>query len=242
MMIMAEVKIQIIYDNTINSQFEGTSLKSDWGFSAIVTTKNHKILFDTGAKFSILYENMLRLNYKPEEIDTVFISHEHKDHIGGLMGFLKKNPQVTVYIPNSISESKKKEIIKAGGQIIETSKITTLFDNIATTGPMGTDIKEQSMIIMTTKGAVIITGCSHPGIVNITESVKVLSNVYAVIGGFHLFREKEEKIKEIVDEMKNGGIEKIMPAHCTGEKAKEKFKEEFGNKYLEAGVGSEVLI
>ena len=239
---IAEVKIQIIYDNTVNSKFEGTNLKSDWGFSAIITTKDHKILFDTGAKFNILYENMLRLNHKPEEIDTVFISHEHKDHIGGLVGFLKKNPQVTIYIPNSISESKKKEIIKAGGQIIETSKITTLFDNIATTGPMGTDIKEQSMIIMTNKGAVIITGCSHPGIVNITESVKVLSKVYAVIGGFHLFRENNDGIDKIIDEMKKEGIEKIMPAHCTGKKAEEKFKEEFRDKYIEGGVGSEVFI
>ncbi len=208
----------------------------------MVETKNHKTLFDTGAKFQVLYENMLRLNYNPEEIDTVFISHEHKDHIGGLTGFIKKNSKPTIYLPKGLSEKKKTEIINKGGQIIETGKIQTLFENIATTGPMGTEIKEQSMIIMTTKGAVIITGCSHPGIINIIKSVSVLSNVYAVIGGFHTYKEDEEKLKEIKTAMEELDVKIVVPTHCSGEKIKKILNSSEKIKCIDGGVGFELRI
>jgi len=52
---------------------------------------------------------------------------------------------------------------------------------------LGTGIKEQSLIIKSAKGLIIITGCAHPGIVNIVKKAKEIfpnENVYLVLGYF----------------------------------------------------------
>ncbi len=236
-----EVRITIVYDNTVNSELNEETksfLKSDWGFSALVESGNTKLLFDTGANKDILLNNMRVLNIDLEEINFVFLSHAHKDHYGGLFGFLDKNSNVSVFIPTGFSEEVKNKIIKYGASLVEFRKISTLFSNIATTGSMGTDIKEQSLIVMTSKGAVILTGCSHPGIVNLVNSVKVMTDrIIGVIGGFHLLHSDKETIIGVVNKLKALGVEKIIPAHCTGELAKNTFKEVFKDNYVEAGVG-----
>ena len=90
------MKITIIYDNTAWDN----NLTCDWGFSCLVEAHGKIILFDTGAKGNILFDNMRKLDIDPHKIDEVFISHGHWDHTGGLLDFLKKN-QIKVYIPAS---------------------------------------------------------------------------------------------------------------------------------------------
>ena len=240
---LPELKIKILYDNTINPKFKDKGLKSDWGFSALIEIKDSKIIFDTGARFDILYRNMLMLDVKPEDINFIFISHYHKDHYGGLFGFLRKNNNVTVFIPAGCPKQFKDRIIKEGASVVETTKFSRITKNLATTGPMGLEIKEQSLIAMTSKGAVIITGCSHPGIINIVSSVHVLTdNIRLVLGGFHLFKEDKEKIRELAKDMKKMNVKLVSPVHCSGENAKKIFKEVFKEDYREGGVGFSIEI
>jgi len=67
-----------------------------------VETNGHKILFDTGAKAEILAGNMEKLGLEPLQIDSVFISHDHWDHTGGLPAVQGKN-QVRIYVPESLA-------------------------------------------------------------------------------------------------------------------------------------------
>jgi len=83
------MKITIIYDNTSIRN----DLQPDWGFSAVVEFKERKILFDAGASGTILLSNMQKLGISPKEIQDVFISHNHFDHIGGLSSFIEQNNQ-----------------------------------------------------------------------------------------------------------------------------------------------------
>lgn len=88
--------------------------------------------------------------------------------------------------------------------------------------------EEVAISIDTDKGLVILTGCSHNGIVNIVESIKSKTNkeVYAVIGGTHLVEADEARIQKTIDYFKKLGVKKIGLSHCTGDKAVKMFKEQ----------------
>lgn len=88
----------LVEDTPINSD-----LKTEHGLSLYIETKNHKILFDTGAS-DLFLKNAEKLNVDIASIDTVIISHGHYDHGGGLSSFLNKNPKAKVYIHNKAFE------------------------------------------------------------------------------------------------------------------------------------------
>ena len=144
------MKVTIVYDNTAFRK----DLQADWGFSALVEVKGRKILFDTGADGDILLSNMEKLKINPEEIEDIFISHLHWDHIGGLYSFLQLNSQVKLWVPSYFSGAKNAR------EVIEVEKPTKLYEGIYSTGEL--DRIEQSLCIKTEKGIVIIAGCSHP--------------------------------------------------------------------------------
>jgi 7,8-dihydropterin-6-yl-methyl-4-(beta-D-ribofuranosyl)aminobenzene 5'-phosphate synthase len=114
---------------------------------------------------------------------------------------------------------------------------------VYSTGELGTWIKEESLII-TERGLVIITGCAHPGIVNIVRRAKEIlkTNVYLVMGGFHLEGSSEGKIYEIVDAFKREGVEKAGPCHCSGNLARKLFKKAYGEDFIQVGVGKIIEI
>ncbi|MDD3012222.1 MAG: MBL fold metallo-hydrolase [Candidatus Gastranaerophilales bacterium] len=69
-----------------------------------------------------------------------------------------------------------------------------------------------------TKGIVIITGCSHSGICNIIEQAKDVcqdNRVLDVIGGFHLLNPPSEQMKFTLDYFKKLKPETLHPCHCT---------------------------
>lgn len=107
------------------------------------------------------------------------------------------------------------------------------------TGELGTWIKEQSLIVDSDKGSIIITGCAHPGIVKIIQKAKEMGKkeIIFVMGGFHLGGESENTINNIITDFKKLGVKKVGPCHCTGEQARQLFKKEYGENYLDVGVG-----
>ena len=116
------------------------------------------------------------------------LSHIHGDHTGGLTGFLRKNPEVTLYLPNSFPEGFKKEVRSRCASVVEISEPTEICRGVYSTGELGTVLQEQSLVIATDKGVTVITGCAHPGIVRIVETAKemIVGSVGLVLGGFHL--------------------------------------------------------
>lgn len=170
------LRITFLYDNTTNQP----ELIADWGFSALVETSQHTILFDAGANGKILMGNIEKLHINPLKIDTIFISHHHFDHVGGLSSFLNSNNDVKLFSPNSFRG------VKNVRENIYVKKRQELYSGIFSTGEL--DDIEQSLIIKTEKGLVILVGCSHPGLDKIIEAAEHYGNVYAIVGGFHNFR------------------------------------------------------
>lgn len=232
------LRLDIVYDNNLWEE----EMKPDWGFGCLIRGAGPALLFDTGAKGEILRDNMKKMNIDPKDIELIFISHDHWDHTGGLADVLKQCERPAVYMLKSFSRKIKDEPEKAGAALIEITTSTQIGDNIITTGEMGTDIKEHSMILKTQQGLVIVTGCAHPGIVEITRKVKELfkDDIFLIIGGFHLVRDSEESINAIIDELKKMGVRYAAPCHCSGDDARRLFKKAFGENYIEVGVGKTI--
>jgi len=217
-----------------------TSLRTSWGFSCLVEGTEQTILFDTGGESNILFGNMKRMNKDPMAVDMVFLSHIHADHTGGLEALLKQNPHVTVCLPECFPDFFKQAIKSYGANVKSVRRPARLLNRVHSTGEMGDWIKEQALILETSNGLVIITGCAHPGIVNVVGKAKELFKVevYLVMGGFHLGGMSNTGIREIIRMLKEIGVKKVAPSHCTGEKAIALFREAWGDNFLEGGVGA----
>jgi hypothetical protein len=160
-----ELKLTILYDN---NEYD-PRLETQWGFSCLVEGLEKAILFDTGGDSATLLSNMKKLKTDPKEIDAIVLSHIHGDHIGGLSGFLEENSDVIVYLPESFPGSFKDTVRSSGAGVAEVSEAEELFTGAYTTGELGNGIKEQSLILVSGQGLVVITGCAHPGVVNIVR-------------------------------------------------------------------------
>ncbi|MBR3678746.1 MAG: MBL fold metallo-hydrolase [Oscillospiraceae bacterium] len=91
---------------------------------------------------------------------------------------------------------------------------------------------EQSLVLETKRGLVIFNSCSHGGADNIiTEIAKAFpgQKIYAIIGGFHLFRLSDQEIAQFANRVKQTGIEKVLTGHCTGKRAFRILKEILGD-------------
>ncbi len=229
------LKFTILYDNYLHEQ--GT--KTDWGFSCLIEGTEKVILFDTGTKPDILLHNVDHLGVDLKKVEQIVISHDHYDHIGGLPKVLDRNHDVSVYLPVSFAYEIVRSVERKKAKVVSVDEPVEICPNVYSTGEMGVQIKEQSLIINTKKGLIIVTGCSHQGIVNILKRAKKLFDrpIYLVFGGFHLGGMADAKVEAIIQDFKEIGVEKCGATHCTGERPIELFKKAFGDNYVPMGTG-----
>ncbi len=231
-----DIVLVSVYDNyLVNPEME-----TGWGFACVIGTPSEKILFDTGGDPEILLSNMQKMHIDPTSIDKVIISHIHADHAGGLEGFLEKNHDVTVFIPASFPNSIKNMITGQGAKYTEISGARKISDFIYSTGELnGWFLEEQSLIIDSRKGLIVITGCAHPGIVKIVEKAEKLMNkdsIYLVTGGFH------QPPVTVIKKFRKHGVIKVAPSHCTGDRVRKAFAEEYKEDFIAFGAGKRVAI
>jgi len=235
-----DLTLTIVYDNNPYD----TRLETRWGFSCYIKGPEKTILFDVGGEGSVLLSNMEKLNIDPKTVNAIVLSHIHYDHIGGLSHFLRKNNLVTVFMPQSLPQSVKNKVRQAGAKSVGVHKPMKICKNVYSTGELGTFIREESLIIKTSKGLIVITGCAHPGIVNIVKKAKELltSEVYLVLGGFHLCWMSLSQVKRIISGVKEEGVKKVAPCHCSGDLARKQFRKAYGKDFILVGAGKTITI
>jgi 7,8-dihydropterin-6-yl-methyl-4-(beta-D-ribofuranosyl)aminobenzene 5'-phosphate synthase len=104
-------------------------------------------------------------------------------------------------------------------------------------------LDEQAIYLVQKRGIIVITGCSHPGIVNIVTHAKKStgSKILMVIGGFHLGGGSQDRIRKTMDHLKNLGVDRIAPLHCTGFEAMKNISDRFvGFELMPAGCEIEL--
>ncbi len=217
-----------------------------WGVSFLV---GQDVLFDTFGLPTVLEKNMKKQGIDPAGIRHIVISHPHWDHISGLWDILLKNKGVTVYLcPNAGAFSKEK-IQDFGARVVEAPGFLRIKDRIYTTGEItgkydGRPMYEQALVVGSRRGLVIVTGCAHPGIVEILEKVedRFDGEIFLVMGGFHLLDRSEDEIFEVIEQMRFLGVRKVAPTHCTGELATRLMRKAYGEHFVDLCEGALVDI
>jgi 7,8-dihydropterin-6-yl-methyl-4-(beta-D-ribofuranosyl)aminobenzene 5'-phosphate synthase len=208
------MKVTIVYDNEVRQP----GLKSDWGFSCLIEAPDvPQILFDTGASGSILLHNMRELGLDPGAIGIVVLSHSHGDHVGGLSDFLQVNKDAEIYPPASL------EMTIPGRKVAVVRKSVQICPNVFTTGELRGI--EQSLMVDTDKGILVIVGCSHSGVGDILDVASMRGRVYGIVGGLHGF----SNFRRLE------GLSLICPCHCTSYKSE--IKRLFPQQCIECGAG-----
>jgi 7,8-dihydropterin-6-yl-methyl-4-(beta-D-ribofuranosyl)aminobenzene 5'-phosphate synthase len=158
----------------------------------------------------------------------------------------------------------RKEYKATGGKFVEHDAPAELFPGAWLTGPVPRPYPErnwsvtgkvqttaglvednipedQSLVLNTNKGLVVVSGCGHAGIVNtLTFAEKEFPStpVYALVGGFHLFAATDQQIDWTADKLKGFGVSYLIGAHCTGIEAVYRIREKLDLPRQSAVVGA----
>lgn len=233
---MGTVELAVVYDNYQAQE----DLQTAHGFACVIRDNHKTVLFDTGGSGQILLENVAALGLFIGDVEAVALSHMHWDHIGGLDAVLAANPEVIVYVPAAFSPSFRRDVAKRACSVVETKVAQPVTDRVWTTDVLEGLLAEQALYVETAEGIVVVTGCAHPGVVELTRSAQRASGepVHAVLGGFHMAGMSQTEIGQVIDGLRDLRVRGVGPSHCSGDAAREAMREAFGNDYLDIGVGA----
>lgn len=180
--------------------------KTEAGVSYWISAGDTSLLMDLGANAkkehpSPLMHNMALAGKKTDELDAIYISHTHLDHVGGMREQKNKQfsfskgpiplPQLTVYAPEPMTPSEN----NPGPHVQVLTEPTRIKAGIVSIGAipralylMGYTLENALAFNVEGKGIVLVIGCGHQTIQRIIERVKALFDepIYAIIGGLHL--------------------------------------------------------
>lgn len=225
------IKVLVEDNNEINEH----------GLSLYIEYADEKILFDAGQS-DLFLRNAEKMGVNLSLIDFIVLSHGHYDHGNGLVHlsnrtllchpdvFLRRYRDETYIGLNQTKESieEKFDLITSRKPYFITKDICFLGEvnprktkYVLDDGSIDYIPDDSALAIQSKDGIIIITGCSHAGILNIIEKSKDVFNedkIYAIIGGFHL--KEVNSTLDVVDEgLKN--IDHIYTGHCTSQQVME---------------------
>lgn len=224
------MQLKIIVDN--KCAVEGFT--PAWGFACML---GEDLLFDTGESTAVLFDNLAQAKVQPEALKMVAVSHGDGDHTGGLIGLVERNPSIRVVLHTNFPPDLITHLRRCGANLTLTDGFSELSPGIHVTGPYPT--REQALVIESKTGLVVVTGCAHPDPVSILENIRdnMPGPMALVFGGFHLGGQAEAETLKTIESFRRLGIKRVGAGHCTGEKAIQLFREEYGEDFLEIGAG-----
>jgi len=213
-----------------------------WGLSIYVETPSATFLFDTGPSPDILRRNSLALGIDLRKVDFVVISHEHGDHSGGLPLIAELRPGTKVYLPAHAASSLYSQM--RGLEPVPVNNTVEVADGVYIIGELYGPPYEIAVAVETEKGLVVLTGCSHPGVLKI--AAKAMKDVggspYMIMGGFHMAGAPEKEVEEVVEGLISMGFRAVMPLHCSGEEIKQLLRSKYPDRYVRGCAGLTITV
>lgn len=223
------MKITILCENTV-AHTNAKICSAEWGLSVYLEMKKTNVLFDTGHT-DIYWNNAQRMGVNLHKTHFVILSHHHWDHSGGLQYHHFRNRKKLILHPDIIPKLSLQETTKINTdfEIVESRQPLEFSKGIYFLGEVpritafekgtyqGQPILDDTALAVQSKnGAVVISGCSHSGIVNICEYAKKVTGqkLYAVLGGFHLSEKDKEAITGTIAYFQREKPTYLYPMHC----------------------------
>ncbi len=260
------MKITVLAENTaISDRFE-----AEHGLSFYIETEGRTILFDMGQTDAFL-KNARELGIDLSKVDLAVLSHGHYDHGGGLSAFLSINKTAPIYLSRhafgdyysskyigldkTLENNPRLELVSDYLKIDENTELfscndkelaypiepfglTSEHDGVRTDD----DFRHEQYLLINEKGRrILISGCSHKGVLNLTEHFKP----DILVGGFHFMKlapeTEDRKRLDAAAEALGGTDTEYYTCHCTGEAQYDYLKTKMSRLHYIA-CGSEILI
>ena len=234
--------------------------RCEHGLSLYLETGSHKILFDAGQSEAFA-ENAEKLGVDLSKVDFAVLSHGHYDHGGGLGKFLQIHPKAPVYVSRYAFEPHystngyigldlnlrdHQRILPVAEETVIAEGITLCHLHTAPTDTAGLTVEEdgirkpddfrheQYLMIHEHGKKILISGCSHKGILQIMEAF----HPDILIGGFHFMKIESEEVLETAARKLQEYDTVYYTGHCTGQKQFDYLKGVMGDKlhYIASGT------
>jgi len=291
--------VAIEHVGRIRSNLNST-LAGEWGLSLHLESKSAagtgQYLLDFGYTPEVLVRNFTLLGVEPERLDGLILSHGHRDHYGGLTGFVaqfrnRMRDDLRLFAGGKETFREKwvgsrDEEPASWGAVdrvaLEAARIETVCCDYphALAGPFTTgNIARRSFekvlpntlveptpadhftederrgrlvpdkhpdehatcFIVEGRGLVVISSCSHCGVINAIKtaiSVSGVDKLHAVLGGFHLGVAPPDYVEHTIAELKAMKPDVVIPMHCTGRAFIAKMREEMPGQLVDWNTGS----
>ena len=138
-------------------------------------------------------------------------------------------------MPGVVSSGEIKE--RAGFESSPTLSLQTLQDGKQIPDQL---VDDTSLIFIMNEGLVVVTGCSHAGIISIIETALRLTGVRkvaAVIGGFHLIDGEDERIEQTINSLSGMEVGMVYGGHCSGLKAEARLLDRLKDRFCKLRTG-----
>ena len=258
------MRMVVLVENTACRE----DLAAEHGLSLYIETGKHRLLFDAGQS-EAFSGNAEKLGIDLTGVDTAVLSHGHYDHGGGLQRFLEINKTAPVWMnPHAFEPhyNATDKYIGLAEELREYSRIRyarngqsigdglTLYTHISCAIPVqsfgltvresGTlvpeDFRHEQYLLIQEKGKrILISGCSHRGILNIMAYFKP----DVLIGGFHFMKmdPEGEELEAAAAALKRYPCT-YYTGHCTGQPQFEALKRILGSQLHSLTTGKEIML
>jgi 7,8-dihydropterin-6-yl-methyl-4-(beta-D-ribofuranosyl)aminobenzene 5'-phosphate synthase len=270
---VSSLRIRFLVDHfPIDPRFSGEP-----GVSCLVSADDHTLLFDLGynrrgERPSPLHRNLDAAGALPSRLDGIFISHNHLDHVGGAKCQRRRSPDLR-QLPPSMGTGVLWAPVPLKPALLPCRCLdaaTEIFPGVASSGALPAHLyylgllREQALLIdVRGRGLVLISGCGHPGILQMVRHASAITDrpVTGVVGGLHLIvshgRTATQKylgasrppwaalrardVRHLGEALRREGVQRLAPsAHDSCDVALDALRDVFGEGYLQVRAGGEI--
>lgn len=256
---MPDLSIRLLCENTASAM----PWKAEWGFSAHITYRGHRVLFDTGLS-DVWRFNAGLAGIDLDAVDWLALSHIHRDHTKGLLSHRFGARKPVILHPRILAPAPEipDDAHAAADYLAIQATLRRDFDVIETRAPLefvpgafflgeipritpfekGTYLDDPmpddtALAFVTGQGVSVVSGCAHAGICNICEAARAVTGLPLdmVIGGFHLLHAEDPPVAETIAWFRTARPRLLLPMHCVDFDILARFHTELGTEKLGAG-------